>query len=31
MGTRIPDEMQVQLRQMLDTNVTIPALSHYVE
>lgn len=31
MGTRIPDDMQVQLGQMLSTNVTIPALTHYVE
>ncbi|PWW73845.1 hypothetical protein C7212DRAFT_300781 [Tuber magnatum] len=31
MGTRVPDDMQVQLRQMLSTNVTIPALTHYVE
>lgn len=31
LGTRIPDEMALQLEQMLDTNVTIPALSHYVE
>lgn len=31
LGTRIPDQMALQLEQMLDTNVTIPALSHYVE
>ncbi|KAF8476143.1 anaphase-promoting complex subunit 5-domain-containing protein [Kalaharituber pfeilii] len=31
MGTRIPCEIQEQLQQMLQTNVTIPSLSHYVE
>ncbi|KAL7267537.1 APC5 protein [Rhizina undulata] len=31
MGSRIPDNMQAQLREMLSSNVVIPALSHYVE
>lgn len=31
MGTRVPDEVESQLKKMLGTKVAVPALSHYVE
>ncbi|KAI5777394.1 anaphase-promoting complex subunit 5-domain-containing protein [Geopyxis carbonaria] len=31
MGSRVPDDIQCQLKQILGTNVVIPTLSYYVE
>lgn len=31
MGNRLPREMQDRLREMIETGVTVPSLSHYVE
>ena len=30
-GNRMPDEVKVQFRRMLESDVTIPSLSHYVK
>ena len=31
MGSRVPDEVQVKLKEMFQMNVAIPSLTHYVE
>ncbi len=31
MGNRLPDEMKEQFRNMVQTGVTVPSLSHYVQ
>lgn len=30
-GVRLPQEVRVQLRAMIETGVTVPSLSHYVQ
>ena len=31
MGNRLPQEMNIRLREMIETGVTVPSLSHYVK